>query len=159
MFGAALLVTTAHAKAQAIPVWKLADLQTVMDTAQGPTIINFWATFCKPCIAELPHFQEAARRYRDRGVRLILVSLDLKESYPKAVEHFVAKLKLTSPVVFLDESNADRFVPAVDPSWSGAIPATLFLNRGKGYRQFYEEEMSKARLEEAIRKMLGGGEW
>lgn len=142
------------ADAQSIPVWKLADLKTAMDTANGPTIINFWATFCKPCIAELPHFQEAARRYRSQGVRLILVSLDLKESFPKGVQRFVTKQKLTAPVVFLDESNADLFVPAVDPSWSGAIPATLFLNRSKGIRQFYEEEMTKASLEEAIRKML-----
>lgn len=155
MFLAALVVMSARAEAQAIPVWKMADLQTVMDTAAGPTIINFWATFCKPCIAELPHFQEAANRYRSRGVRLILVSLDLKESFPHAVQRFVARRKLTSPVVFLDESNADLFVPAVDPSWSGAIPATLFLNRDKGYRQFYEEEMSKAKLEAAIGKMLG----
>jgi thiol-disulfide isomerase/thioredoxin len=154
VFLAALVVTTARAEAQAIPVWKLADLKTAMDTASGPTIINFWATFCKPCIAELPHFQEAAIRYRAQGVQLILVSLDLRESFPKAVERFVAQRKLTAPVAFLDEANADLFVPAVDSSWSGAIPATLFLNRKKGYRQFYEEEMSKARLEGEIRKML-----
>ncbi|MBB1284697.1 redoxin domain-containing protein [Flavisolibacter sp. BT320] len=151
---AALVVTTARSDAQAIPVWNLEDLKTAMDTASGPTIINFWATFCKPCIAELPHFQDAATRYRAQGLRLVLVSLDLKESYPKAVQHFVARRKLTAPVVFLDEANADLFVPAVDSSWSGAIPASLFLNRGKGYRQFYEEELSKTKLDAAIRKLF-----
>jgi thiol-disulfide isomerase/thioredoxin len=150
----AVVVASFKANAQEIPVWKLADLKTVMDTASGPTIINFWATFCKPCIAELPYFQDAANRYRAQGVKLIMVSLDLKESYPKAVQNFVAKRKLTSPVVFLDESNADLFVPAVDSSWSGSIPASLFINRSKGYRQFHEEELSKEKLEAEIRKML-----
>lgn len=152
---AALVVTLVKAEAQAIPVWKLADLKTAMDTASGPTLIHFWATFCKPCITELPHFQDAANRYRAQGLTLILVSLDLKESFPKAVQRFVSKRKLTAPVVFLNESDAGLFVPAVDSSWSGAIPASLFLNRQKGYRQFYEEELSKGRLEAEIRKMLG----
>ncbi|NTS43365.1 TlpA family protein disulfide reductase [Flavisolibacter sp. BT320] len=151
-----LVMTVASNKGQTqdIAVWKMADLQTAMDTASGPTILNFWATFCKPCIAELPYFQEAANRYRAKGVKLILVSLDLKEAFPKTVKNFVAKRKITAPVVFLDESNADLFVPAVDSSWSGSIPASLFINRRKGYRQFHETELSKAKLDAEIRKML-----
>lgn len=150
----AMMVASFKGYTQDIPAWKLADLQAAMDTASGPTIINFWATFCKPCIAEIPYFQEAANRYRSKGVKLILVSLDLKESYPKAVRNFVVKRKVTAPVVFLDESNADLFLPAVDSSWSGSIPASLFINRSKGYRQFHETELSKATLDAEIRKML-----
>ena len=149
-----VMLISLSTKAQTIPVWKLADLKAAMDTTSGPVIINFWATFCKPCIAELPHFQAAANQYKAQGVQLIMVSLDLKEAYPKAIQNFVTKRKLTSPVVFLDESNADLFVPAVDSSWSGSIPASLFINRSKGYRQFLEEELSREKLEAEIRKML-----
>lgn len=143
-----------NSQAQTIPVWKLADLESAMKEAKEPTIINFWATFCKPCIAELPHFQALANKYKKEGLKLVMVSLDLKEAFPNRINSFAKKLKLSSPVVFLDETNADLFCPAVDSAWSGAIPATLFINPSTGYRKFYEEEFSKKRLEEEIKKML-----
>jgi hypothetical protein len=67
---------------------------------------------------------------------------------------FQKKLNLSSPVVFLNETNADVFCAAVDSSWSGAIPASLFINNSSGYRKFYEEELSKEKLDAEIRKML-----
>lgn len=148
------MAASGKAQAPSVPVWKATDLQTAMDTATVPTIFNFWATFCKPCLAELPHFQAAAEQYKKDGLRLVLVSLDLKEAYPKTVSAFVKRLKLTSPVVFLDEGDADRFVPLVDHSWSGAIPGSLFINKARGYRKFVEEELSKGTLEGVIREML-----
>ena len=147
-------VTIAQANAQTIPVWKLADLKSAIQNANEPTIINFWATFCKPCIAELPHFQALANKYKAQGLKLVLVSLDLKEAYPKKIHSFTQKLKLSSPVVFLDESNADEFCPVVDSSWSGAIPASLFIHSKTGYKKFFEEELSKEKLEAEIKAML-----
>ena len=67
-------------QAQTIPVWKLADLKKAIHESKEPTILNFWATFCKPCVAELPHFQALANQYKAKGVKLIMVSLDLKEA-------------------------------------------------------------------------------
>ena len=148
------LLAVSNAKAQNIAVWKLNDLKVAMQNAKEPTIINFWATFCKPCIAELPYFQALADRYKSKGVKLIMVSLDLKEAFPEKVSSFAKKLKLTSSVVFLDESNADIFCPAVDSSWSGAIPASIFINNNSGYKKFLEEEVSKDKLEKEINAML-----
>lgn len=140
--------------AQTVAVWKLKDLQAAIQNAKEPTIINFWATFCKPCVEELPYFQTLVNRYKSRGVKLIAVSLDLKETYPAKITSAAKRLKLTSPVVWLNESNADLFCPAVDSTWSGAIPATLFINNAKSYRRFFEEEVSKEKLEAEIKKML-----
>lgn len=139
---------------QTVPSWKLADLKAAIRNAKEPTIINFWATFCKPCIAELPHFQALASTYKTKGLKLFLVSLDVKEAYPAKIVSMAKGLKLTSPVLFLNETDADVFCPAVDSSWSGAIPATLFINNAKGYRRFFEEELSKEKLEAEIKKML-----
>ncbi len=139
---------------QDIPVWKLSDLKNEIKNSKGPTIINFWATFCKPCIAELPHFQLLAKQYEGQGVKLIMVSLDLRDDYPLKVGLFVKRLVLSFPVVYLDESNADLFCPSVDSSWSGAIPASLFVNNASGYRKFYEEEISKKIIEKEIKNML-----
>ena len=140
--------------AQDIPVWKLEDLRNAIAKSDRPTIFNFWATFCIPCIEEIPHFQELVKKYDSAGVRLILVSLDMTESYPARIRSFAAKKKFTAPIRFLDETNADLFCPAVDASWSGALPATLFIHHKTGYRKFFEEELSPELLEAQIRAML-----
>jgi thiol-disulfide isomerase/thioredoxin len=142
-------------KAQQIPAWKASDLKTAIDTATVPTIFNFWATFCRPCIAELPTFQAAANQYKSKGLRLVMVSLDVKQAFPKAVSAFVKKRRLTSPVVFLDEASPDVFVPLVESTWSGSIPASLFINGSRNYRRFIEDELSRGKLYKEIRKMLG----
>lgn len=149
-----LLGTGFSANSQAIPKWKTQDLQSIIDTSAGPTIINFWATFCVPCIKELPHFQKLAQQYKNNGVQLYLVSLDVADAYPRKIDAFTKRLKITAPTIFLDETNADEFCPVVDKSWSGAIPATLFLNKKTGYRKFIEEELSEEALESEIKKML-----
>lgn len=149
-----LLLYVQKTGAQEIKKWKLNDLATAIQTAEGPTIFNFWATFCKPCIEEVPAFQEVAKKYEAAGVRLILVSLDLPETYPK-LKSFAAKRKFIAPVVFLDETNADLFCPVVDEKWSGAIPASLLINHKTGYRKFFEEQLSRQQLQKEITVMTG----
>ncbi|RYY66774.1 MAG: TlpA family protein disulfide reductase [Chitinophagaceae bacterium] len=143
----------AGAQGTVVPKWKTGDLERYMDTTSVPTVINFWATFCKPCIAEIPHFQELTAQYENEGVRLLLVSLDLPEDYKK-IPAFMQKRKVTAPVAFLDESNADLFCPKVDKSWSGALPATLFLNKHSGYRHFIEDALTRAQLENELKKLV-----
>jgi thiol-disulfide isomerase/thioredoxin len=140
--------------AQNIPKWKLDDLKFAIRNADKPTIFNFWATFCKPCVQEIPYFQQLTKKYDSAGVRLVLVSLDLTEAYPKQIQTFASKHNFKSPIKFLDETNADIFCPAVDSSWSGAIPASLFVNNKTGYRRFFEEQLSKEKLEKEINAML-----
>lgn len=140
--------------AQTIEKWKIADLEAAIKNADKPTVINFWASFCKPCLEELPYFQELAKKYQKDGVRLILVNLDLPSAYPKKISDFAAKRKITSPIKFLDESDADIFCPKVDESWSGSIPATLFINHKTGYRRFYEDQLSKEEFEQELIAMI-----
>ncbi len=149
----ALFLATAL-QAQEIPKWKIRDLEKLMATTDKPTIINFWATFCIPCIEELPYFQKAAKEHEKDSVQLLLVSLDLEDAYPKKINSFVQKLKISSPVVFLDETNADIFCPAVDKNWSGAIPATLFINNKTGYRKFIEDQLTPEQLQKEIETLL-----
>ena len=146
---------TTNAMAQDIPVWKLEDLRNAIAKSDRPTIFNFWATFCIPCIEEIPHFQELVKKYDSAGVRLVLVSLDLKSSYPKKISSFAKKMKFTAPISFLAETNADLFCPAVDESWSGAIPASLFINNSTGYRKFFEAELGREKFEKEIQEMIG----
>ena len=145
---------TINLSAQEIKKIKIKELETAIAESKTPLIVNFWATFCIPCIEEIPYFQRLVKKYEKDSVKLLLVSLDLQEDYAK-VKPFAVKRKFTAPIVWLDETNADYFCPKVDSIWSGAIPATLFINNKKGYRKFYEEQISEAKLEREIMAILG----
>ena len=96
----AFLFLVTLVNAQEIKKWKLDDLEMAIKNSDKPTIINFWATFCIPCIEELPYFQKAAKKYDSAGVQLILVSLDMKAAYPKKISVFAAKNKIVAPIFF-----------------------------------------------------------
>lgn len=139
---------------QSIPKWKITDLEEYIAKSDTPVIVNFWATYCAPCIKEIPYFQEVVKQYEEEGVKLLLVSLDFRESFPDKISSFADNRKFTSPIVWLDETDADYFCPKVDSNWSGVMPATLFINNKKGHRSFFEEEMSKEKFESEIRKIV-----
>jgi len=105
-------------------------------------------------VEELPYFQQLVKKYDSAGVVLKLVSLDLAEAYPNKIAAFAAKQKITAPMVFLAETNADIFCPVVDKKWSGAIPASLFINNKKGYKVFFEEQLSEPEVEAQILEMI-----
>lgn len=130
---------------------KIVELEKTIRESKTPLIVNFWATFCKPCLEEMPYFQALSRK---NNVTLLLVSLDLQKSYPAKIKNYIVKNKYTSPVFWLDEYDADYFCPKVDSSWSGAIPASLFLNNSTGYRKFFEDQLSKEKLEKEIMAIL-----
>lgn len=132
---------------------KATELEKTIAESKTPLIVNFWATFCLPCIEEIPYFQTLVKKYEKDSVKLLLVSLDLKDDYAK-VGRFAKKRKFTAPVVWLDESNADYFCPKVDSTWSGSIPASLFINNKTGYRKFYEEQIPEQKLEKEIMAIL-----
>lgn len=143
------------AAAQGIKKIKITDLQTTIRQSKTPLIINFWATYCIPCLEELPYFQQQVKAHAKDSVQLLLVSLDMADEYPSGIRSFAKKRKITAPIVWLDETNADYFCPKVDEKWSGAIPASLFVNNANGHRQLYEEQLSPAALQKAILTMLG----
>ena len=117
---------------------KFEDFEKEVILAANPdekVIINFWSTWCKPCIEELPYFEQITTQHPD--VKVILVSLDFKNQIEKKLIPFVEKNQLKSTVVALLDGKYNSWIDKVNPEWSGAIPGTLFLNGGK--RAFYEK--------------------
>lgn len=96
---------------------------------QGDTlyIVNFWATWCAPCVKELPVFDTLQERYRQQPVKVLLVSLDFKDDYEDKITRFVARKKPQPDIIWFSETNANVFIPRIDDRWSGAIPATLII--------------------------------
>ncbi len=152
-FGFALLMATVSF-GQKIKSVKAVDLEKIIAESKTPLIINMWATWCKPCVEEIPYFLEEIKDNKKDSLTILLVSLDFKEAFPQDISLFAKKRKFTAPIVWLDETNADYFAPKIDAKWSGAIPATLFINNKTGYRKFVEEQISHEQLKKEIKAIL-----
>lgn len=109
-------------------------------------IVNFWATWCGPCVEELPYFEKLNVSYKKRPVKVILMSLDFKSKLQSQVIPFVKKQKLTAEVYVINEPDQQAFIERVDKKWSGAIPATWFINTKKKINTFYEKEFTYSDL-------------
>lgn len=125
---------------------KINDLVNIIDSTTSPIAINFWASWCKPCIEEIPYFEKEAKNFKDKNLKLILVSLDFEDDFPKHLTNFVKKNKYKSKVFWLNESNADYFCPKVDSTWNGVIPATLLINKKNNYRKFISSQIPKEKI-------------
>lgn len=115
-------------------------------------VVNFWATWCAPCIKELPYFEQLQANYADKNVELLLVSLDFPRQYESKLVPFLEKHQLKSRVVALDDVDQNRWIPAIDSSWSGAIPATIIYKGDQ--RRFYERSFNYDELETEIKQFL-----
>ena len=115
-------------------------------------VVNFWATWCAPCVKELPYFEEINQEYKDKDVEVLLVSLDFPRNYESKLKPFIAKRNLKSEVVAFDDVDQNRWIPAINKDWSGAIPATIIYNKEK--RQFYERSFTKEELETELKQFL-----
>lgn len=114
-------------------------------------VVNFWATWCAPCIKELPHFEKLGAEHKSEKLAVLLVSLDFKSKLASNVVPFVKKKNLKNEVFLLNESNPQEFIDRIDPSWSGSIPATLFIKNDK--RKFVESEFTYEQLLTEYKKL------
>ena len=129
------------------------ELKPLLEKQDGKTyVINFWATWCAPCVKELPAFEKLNREYAAKNVEVILVSLDFPKQIDKRLIPFINKKKLQSKVVLLDDVNEDVWIKAIDSTWSGALPATLIYS-AKG-RKFYEQSFDYEKLETELQTLL-----
>lgn len=115
-------------------------------------VINFWATWCKPCVAELPYFELINSRYPDDEVEVVLVSLDLPKHVETKLIPFLKKQKIESKVILLDDPDANAWIPKVNKNWSGSIPATI-IYKGNNVN-FYERSFTYNDLEKELKKIL-----
>jgi thiol-disulfide isomerase/thioredoxin len=118
-------------------------------------VINFWATWCKPCVEELPHFLELHKDYQDQGVELILVSLDFEGDLEKKVIPFAKKRGIEAQIWMLtDYMRNMSWIDKVSPEWGGSIPATLIYQPHQDVYDFKEAVFTHEKLYNWVKTYL-----
>lgn len=136
-----------------IKVFDFDQFEKYLQEKSGKTyVVNFWATWCKPCVDELPAFEKLNASYKDENVEVLLVSLDFSNHVESKVIPFIEENKLRSEVVILDDPDQNTWIPKISEAWSGAIPATLIYNSNS--REFYEQSFTYEQLELALNKSI-----
>jgi thiol-disulfide isomerase/thioredoxin len=150
----AALILSHFVNAQSIPSYKAEALMQRINGEDTLYIINFWATWCGPCVKELPEFDKLYEKYKDQPVKILMVSLDFKEDLSYKVPNFLKRKNFLPEVVWLNETNANQFIPKIEQRWQGSIPATLILYKKKEYRNFFEGTIKASQISVLVDKQL-----
>jgi thiol-disulfide isomerase/thioredoxin len=123
-------------------------------SAKGQVLlVNFWATWCEPCRAEMPALAKLAAGLRARGFQFATVSADEPEDEAAALQ-FLRNSGVQGPGYLKRVKNDDAFITSVDPKWSGALPALILFDRAGRKARFFTGETDLKALEAAVRELL-----
>jgi thiol-disulfide isomerase/thioredoxin len=142
-------------KAQEIKVITFKELDSMTHQNNDTTyIFNLWASWCKPCVAELPNFVKLDSVYSSKKVKVVFISMNFKKELETQLKPFVANHKIKQDVYLLSDPDANSWIDKLDKSWSGGIPASLIVNNRLKVRKFYEKDFTFAELEEIINQII-----
>lgn len=115
-------------------------------------VVNFWATWCAPCIEEIPYFEQIGEKYKNKQVNVLMVSMDFPNQLESRLIPFVKEQNMKNEVILLDDPRQNKWIPQIDEKWTGAIPATLIYKND--FREFYPKEFTFEELEKIITPLL-----
>jgi thiol-disulfide isomerase/thioredoxin len=146
-----VVISISLANGQKAEIIKLDRLQKMItQKSDNIQVVNFWATWCAPCVKELPLF-EKFNNAKPENVKITLVSMDLDlDPNPDKVYKFIDRKKIMSEVLILDEKNPNDWIDKIEKQWTGALPATMVINQKTGKRKFVEKELHEGDLENLI---------
>lgn len=137
-----------------LPIIDLEGYKNLLAERRGrPVVVSFWATWCEPCRDEFPLVNEMARRFTPRGIDFIGISLD-DEADRNVARRFLAGMKPVFPSYRKKPGTDGEFIAAVNPKWSGAIPATCLYDREGHLVAEWVGASSRIRFEKALEDLL-----
>jgi thiol-disulfide isomerase/thioredoxin len=152
--GLYLSVFQAFSQSEKVRIIRFEDLQKEINRVTDTTLVlHFWATWCKPCVEELPNYEKLSQEYAKKRIRFLMVSMDFPKDLKDRVEPFVAKNNINSEVVLLDEPDYNAWIDEIDKEWSGTIPATLMVNLTMRKRVFFEGQANMEKFLEELKEM------
>lgn len=119
---------------------------------QGLIIINLWATWCPPCVAELPYFENIYKNYPRDKVHIYLINIEGKESKEKVLEPFLKKNPLPCPVYLLEDGTPEELEKVLKTEISGALPITLFYNSDGKLIKKFEESITEEKIKSILKE-------
>jgi thiol-disulfide isomerase/thioredoxin len=148
------LAAGAHLNAQKLAPVDDAGYPKLVAAQKGKVVlVNFWATWCKPCRAEMPALQALAAKLRPRGFELITISNDEADKQPQVLKA-LGEYKISGVTYLRKTADDDKFCDTIDPKWQGVLPALFIYDRsGKKARAFFGETPMPT-IEAAIQKLL-----
>lgn len=136
-----------------VPIVDFSGIEPLLNKSNDTTyLVNFWATWCAPCVKEIPYFERINVEYSKKKLKVILINLDFPNHYETRLLPYLKDNKIQSKVIVLDDPDANRWINLVDPSWSGSIPATIIFNKSK--RLFFEKEFKYEELKDIVDSFL-----
>ncbi len=145
-----LIILTNTLNAQ-FKVLSLNQLNKRIATGKDTTyVVNLWATWCAPCVEELPYFERIHRENLNKPIKVILLSLDFKSKLNSDIVPFVIKNKLSTEVFVIDEPNQQTFNKLMHKDWTGVLPTTLFVNTKNKIKVLHEKTFTFQELEKTL---------
>lgn len=150
-----VLLSPFFLQAQKVPIIRWAQMDSILRSGDDSlTVLNFWATWCKPCVEELPHFEKLRKQFASKPVRFIYISLDFASEAKTRVQPFVNRKMQGATVLLLDETDYNQWINRIDPTWGGGIPMTLFFNNPKKIRIFADRQLAEEQLQDILLRHL-----
>lgn len=110
----------------------------IQNNSEKPLVVNFWATWCAPCVKEMPYFQKLHQE--NPNIKVVTVSLDFDKQVESKLKPFLKKKNYSFVTTYMADKKFNNWISKVDENWSGSIPATWIINGNKGV--FVEQEFA-----------------
>jgi thiol-disulfide isomerase/thioredoxin len=141
-----LFLIIINTQAQSVQIVKWAAIDRIQKQMSDTTfVVHFWATWCAPCVKELPDFELVSKKYKNKKVKIILVSADFLKDKNKVLL-FLKKHQIMADVWIMNEPDQNAWIEQIDKKWSGGLPASLLLNNKKQKKTFWEQSLNYNRL-------------
>lgn len=148
-----LVISTVQGRAQdkKIDRIQIPDLEKILSNPSDVLhVVNFWATWCGPCVREFPVFEKVSGEYKGKKIKFLMVSLDFPSQIESKLIPFLEKNRSSLDIAVMTDMDYNAWIDKVDKSWQGDIPVTLVFNNAKKIRSFHSGEIDESGLKKLI---------